>query len=108
MGKSPTFATSMVGNPLWMGVTDALLTSHNKYNWVICLFVQWIHLINFFRLVIRTKRASAFLNYIIPSSSALDQVQEPRLFIVTILHIILITALLPSMFLEETVALVYL
>lgn len=34
MGKSHTFATSIVGNPLWMGVTDALLTSHNKYNWV--------------------------------------------------------------------------
>ncbi|RDW58182.1 hypothetical protein BP6252_13593 [Coleophoma cylindrospora] len=34
MGKSPTFATSMVGNPLWTGVTDALLTSHLKYNWV--------------------------------------------------------------------------
>jgi hypothetical protein len=34
MGKSPTFATSIVGNSLWMGVTDALLTSCNKYNWV--------------------------------------------------------------------------
>ena len=34
MGKSHTFATSIVGNPLWIGVTDALLTSHSKYNWV--------------------------------------------------------------------------
>ncbi|CRG87157.1 putative protein YJR154W [Talaromyces islandicus] len=34
MGKSYTFATSIVGNPLWMGVTDALLTSHIKHNWV--------------------------------------------------------------------------
>jgi hypothetical protein len=39
MGKSHTFATSMVGNPFWMGVADALLTSHNKHNWVSCLFV---------------------------------------------------------------------
>jgi hypothetical protein len=39
MGKSHTFATSMVGNPFWMSVTDALLTSHNKHNWVSCLFV---------------------------------------------------------------------
>ncbi|KAJ9499880.1 hypothetical protein H2202_004870 [Exophiala xenobiotica] len=34
MGKSRTFATSIVGNPLWIGVADALLTSHSKYNWV--------------------------------------------------------------------------
>ncbi|KAJ5175039.1 uncharacterized protein N7482_000916 [Penicillium canariense] len=34
MGKSPTFATSIVGNPLWLSVSDALLTSHIKYNWV--------------------------------------------------------------------------
>ncbi|OKL56437.1 hypothetical protein UA08_08161 [Talaromyces atroroseus] len=34
MGKSQTFATSIVGNPLWIGVTDSLLTSHIKYNWV--------------------------------------------------------------------------
>jgi hypothetical protein len=39
MGKSYTFATSIVGNPLWLGVSDALLTSHHKYNWVSRLFL---------------------------------------------------------------------
>lgn len=33
MGKSPGFATSIVGNPLWMGVADALLTSRTS-TWV--------------------------------------------------------------------------
>jgi hypothetical protein len=43
MGKSHTFATSMVGNPLRMGVTDALLTSHSRYNWVGYPFALRIH-----------------------------------------------------------------
>lgn len=32
--KSSTFANRIVGNPLWKGVTDALLTSTLHWNWV--------------------------------------------------------------------------
>ncbi|KAH8655361.1 phytanoyl-CoA dioxygenase family protein [Xylariales sp. PMI_506] len=34
LGKSKTFALRIVGHPLWLGVTDALLTSTLKSNWV--------------------------------------------------------------------------
>ncbi|KAL9074149.1 MAG: hypothetical protein Q9157_004497 [Trypethelium eluteriae] len=34
IGKSNTFALRIVGHPLWLGVTDALLTSTLKWNWV--------------------------------------------------------------------------
>ncbi|KAI9666424.1 MAG: hypothetical protein M1821_004360 [Bathelium mastoideum] len=34
IGKSKTFALRIVGHPLWLGVTDALLTSTLKWNWV--------------------------------------------------------------------------
>jgi hypothetical protein len=34
IGKSKTFAMRIVGHALWLGVTDALLTSTLKWNWV--------------------------------------------------------------------------
>ncbi|KAH0841996.1 phytanoyl-CoA dioxygenase family protein [Fonsecaea pedrosoi] len=47
VSKSRTFAERIVANPLWLGVTDALLTSTLKWNWV-----SWIR----FHLVSRTLR----------------------------------------------------
>ncbi|OAL19556.1 hypothetical protein AYO22_09718 [Fonsecaea multimorphosa] len=34
VSKSRTFAERIVANPLWLGVTDALLTSTLKWNWI--------------------------------------------------------------------------
>lgn len=34
IGKSKTFGLSLVGHPLWLGVTDALLSSTLRDNWV--------------------------------------------------------------------------
>lgn len=34
ISKSKTFALRIVGNPMWLEVVDALLTSEIKYNWV--------------------------------------------------------------------------
>jgi hypothetical protein len=38
VGKSRTFAEKIVGNGLWLGVCDALLSSTNVHNWVSCLY----------------------------------------------------------------------
>jgi hypothetical protein len=58
--------------------------------------------LKFYRLAIRTKRVSVFLNSTTPSHSALDLEHELRFFTATTLLIIPAVVLLLSMLWEET------